>query len=303
MARKKKNSKPTLLERYRAWRAARAEKPPRIRLRVALLILAGVTLLGSAAYGLHRLDARVRRELADGGPPRIVFTSRPQSMVPVTDAALAVFADVPWSHPALCRDIAGALRATGWVREVERVHRYPDHRIEIACTFREPVAMVQTPRGCCLVDADCVRLPGWYTNDPGYKLIVGIVEPPPGAGETWQAVGLRAAIELVELVSEEHYTDQITGVVVDVRSASIGTRLPQLALATDRAGGRIVWGSPIGSEIEENTVEQKLNLLRTNYRRYGRVDADRAVLDVSVHPDHILSPTGAIGARDAFAGV
>ncbi|HRX85847.1 MAG TPA: hypothetical protein P5572_12590, partial [Phycisphaerae bacterium] len=258
---------------------------------------------GSAAYGLQQLEQRVRRGLADEGPARIVFTSRPANMVGITDAALSAFADVPWSHPALCRDIAGALRATGWVRDVERVHRYPDRRIEVTCTFREPVAMVNTNRGCCLVDGDCVRLPGWYTNDPAFKLIVGITEPPPGAGEKWAATGLQAAVELVELLADEYYTDQITGILVDVRETKIGTRVPQLTLATDRAGGRIVWGSPIGDEIEENTADQKLNLLRGNYRRFGRVDADRAVLDVSVHPDRILTPASTSARRESLAGL
>ena len=57
------------------------------------------------------------------------------------------------------------------------------------------------------------------------------------------------------------------------------------------AGGRIIWGSAPGAEIEENTVAEKLELLRSNYRRFGRADAGRGVIDVSVHPDRIITPT------------
>lgn len=272
-------------------------------MRSALLALLAVAGIAGSAYGLRRLEAQVRRQAADAGPARIVFLHRPEGLASVTESALAGFADVPWSHPTLCADIAAALRATGWVRSVESVHRFPDRRIEVGCTYRRPVAMVHTPRGCCLIDADGVRLPGWYTNDPAFMLIVGVTEPPPASGEAWSTPEVRSAIELIQLLAAEAFSEQITGVVVQPRATSGTVRPGPLILATDRAGGRIVWGSPIGEEIEENTVEQKLRLLRGNFQRFGRVDADRPLIDVSVHPDRVITGTDAASDDEAMAGL
>jgi hypothetical protein len=59
--------------------------------------------------------------------------------------------------------------------------------------------------------------------------------------------------------------------------------------------------------VEENTVAQKLNLLRGNYQRFGRVDGDRMLLDVSVHPDRVIAPahagSAADGRDDTYAGM
>jgi len=300
MARKKKTSRPSWQERWQDWCSRAAARMPRMRTRSLLLTALALTAAAGTVYGMFRLDAHVRRTQRDAGPPRIVFAERPPGMERITEDALAHFADVSWSHPTLCQDIADALRATGWVREVTRVHRYPDQRVDVACTFRKPVAMVLANRGCCLIDVDGVRLPGWYRNDPTFKLIVGISEPPPVAGESWKGQDARAAVELVQFLAAEHFNDQITGVIVERASGRTDDRGMQLVLATDLAGGRIVWGSPIGEEIEENTAEQKLELLRSNFRRFGRVDADRAQLDVSVHPDRILAPASA-GHGGAYA--
>ena len=61
-------------------------------------------------------------------------------------------------------------------------------------------------------------------------------------------------------------------------------------LATDRAGGRIRWGSAPGLEIEENLPGQKLALLRQNFINTGRADADHPVIDVSTFPDRFTVP-------------
>jgi hypothetical protein len=292
-------------ERWSAWRSRRAAAVSgrgRSRRRVVGFAGLALALIGSAAYGLYRLEGGLRREFADAGPPRIAFLARPVDMEHVTEDALSHFADVPWTHPTLCRDIAEALRATGWVRAVERVHRYPDRRVEVSCTFRRPVAMVYGARGCCLIDADYVRLPGWYSNDPAFKLIVGAAEGPPAAGESWGGDDVHAAVELVRYLANEPFSDQITGIVLNQPAGAGASRGAQLVLATDRAGGRIVWGSPIGDEIEENTADEKLHLLRSNYRRFGRVDADRPLLDVSVHPDRLVTPADAAYHGDVAAG-
>ena len=61
-------------------------------------------------------------------------------------------------------------------------------------------------------------------------------------------------------------------------------------LATDQDDGRIRWGSIPGAEVEENGVDQKLALLRANYRDTGRADAHHPVIDVSTFPDRFAVP-------------
>lgn len=304
MAARNRTSRPSLLARWRerAALAASAEGQRPLWWRaLKVVVVFAVSVFG--VYRLWQLDAEVQHAYAERGPADIRFVDLPETMEPVAQAALARFIDTPWSDPALCADIADALDATGWVRSVERVHRFADGRVEIACTFRSPIAMVQGDHGFYLIDADCVRLPGQYTNEPGFPLLVGAASSPPMAGDVWPGDDIRAGVALVKLISAERFRDQISGILVGNYGGRRDPHRAQLALATDRAGGRIIWGSPIGEEIEENTVAQKLDLLRSNYQRYGRVDAHRAVLDVSVHPDRIIAPASADASEDTVAGL
>jgi hypothetical protein len=307
MARRGKKNKRSVITRWREWREEQRASGAARRWRWGFATVALIAGAIGVAYGMHALERDVLRAQSARGPARITFVQRPAGMEQVTQSALAHFADVPWSSPTICGDIAAALAATGWVRDIEYVHRFPDRRIEIACDFRKPVAMVQAAGGWCLVDQDCVRLPGWYVNDPSYLLVVGVAQPPPAPGNVWPGDDLRAGIDLVELLEREHFRDQLTGVLVDNFGGRRDPHQPQIRLATDRAGGRIIWGSPVGQEVEENTVAQKLNLLRGNYQRFGRVDGDRMLLDVSVHPDRVIAPahagSAADGRDDTYAGM
>ncbi len=287
MARRKK--KVSLLKRWKdRWAAADAESRRKWGRR-GLRVFVAAAMFGGAAYGLHRLEATLADSDAHAAPPRIVFIDRPADLVDVTNAALAPFAERPWTSPTLCADIADALHSIAWIKRVERVHRHPDRTIEIQCSYRRPVVMVAAGHGYCLVDAEQVRLPGYYTSSPDYLLVQGVAAPPPEPGEVWAAPELSAGIALARLVNNEPYAHQITGVLVQNFDGRRDARQAQIQLATDRAGGRIIWGSPLGEEIEENSADQKLELLRSNFARYGRVDAHRGVIDVSVHPDRIIT--------------
>jgi len=96
-------------------------------------------------------------------------------------------------------------------------------------------------------------------------------------------------MDIVMLLYQEPFFDQISGILVDNYGGRRDKREPHVQLATAPEGGRIVWGSAPGEEIEENTVEQKLALLRENFRRWGRIDAGRWYIDISLFPDRFTT--------------
>jgi hypothetical protein len=256
----------------------------------------GLGACALAAFGFLKLEAHVLAAPLNAAPPRmIVMHDRPPHVVADTDAVLVRFAKTPWTKPTLCGDIATALAAVPWVKEVTSVHRFPDRHIEVRCQFRTPTALVQKVDKFYLVDPDGVRLPGEYVNDPAYFIVQGVGANTPEPGKAWPGDDLRAGLAVVKLLHAEPYRGQITGVLVHNFAGREDPRRPHVVLATDRGGGRIVWGSAPGKEIEENTIAAKLSLLRTNFERYGRVDANRAVIDISVHPDRIITAEAARG--------
>ena len=291
MGRRKAKTKDTFLTRCRrVWDRHDGAAKRRWLGGSVRLGIAGLAVV-VAVYGLRRLEQVVQHSAAHQAPARVQLIDVPADLEPIMRESVAPFARVPWSSPTLCADLARVLEQVAWVRKVERVQRYPDRRVEVCCSYRRPFAMVQTGEGFYLVDEDGVRLPGRYTNHPSMKLIQGVASAAPPAGAEWGAPELGAALELVGILSEESFTDQITAVLVGNFRGRTDARAAQIELATDRAGGRIIWGSAPGEEIEENSVSEKLELLRGNYRRFGRVDAGRGVIDVSVHPDRVITPT------------
>jgi hypothetical protein len=121
-------------------------------------------------------------------------------------------------------------------------------------------------------------------------VIQGVTSPPPGPGEVWDAPDLSAAGAVVDLLQDELFAGQITAVLAHNYGGRENSREAHLSLATDRPGGQIAWGSPPGEELAENSAAQKLAILRDNFRRFGRVDANRQIIDISIHPDRFTTP-------------
>ena len=291
MARRKAASKRvSLLEGLRArWRDSDRESQRRWGWRAFRGILA-LGLVGCVGLGLVRLRHRVIASPQQQAPPRIQLVDVPPDLSDVMKSAVEPFLKVPVASPTLCADIAQTLRSIGWVREVRSVHMFPDRRVEVRCIYRRPVALVQSGSAFYLIDKDCVRLPGRYANESLLPLIQGVGSSPPPAGRAWLGKDIRAGLRVAQLVFEEAFADQITAVLVHNYGGREDPRAAHLQLATDRAGGRIIWGSAPGEEIEENDIKAKLRALRSNYRRFGRVDANRGLIDISVHPDRIIAP-------------
>lgn len=249
-----------------------------------------LALVGGGAFGLVRLRQRVLASPRMRSPPRIQLVDVPPDLSDVMKSAMEPFLKASVANPTLCADIAETLRGVGWVAEVRSVRLFPDRRVEVRCTYRRPAALVQCGASFYLIDENCVRLPGRYANDSTLPLIQGVGAPPPAPGETWRGQDVRAGLRVAQIVFDEPFASQITAVLVHNYGGREDPRAAHLLLATDRAGGRIIWGSAPGEEIEENDVKAKLRALRSNYRRFGRVDANRALIDISVHPDRVIAP-------------
>ncbi len=248
-----------------------------------------IALLSGIAIGMKRLERYVQSHISNQKPAQIEFAALPKHLEGVFANVVAEFEQEPWIRDELCASIAQRLNEVAWVKKVNRVHRFSDGRVEIDCSYRAPVAMVRTTGGMLLVDDEGVLLPGRYARDIDLLAIEGVGTPPPDPGQRWDAPELRAGLDLVQIFEKERFASQITGVSVSNYRGRQDRRAAHIELATDREGSRIIWGSAPGEEIEENTLEQKVKLLRSNFHRFGRVDANRGVIDVSVFPDRILA--------------
>ncbi len=292
--RKNKRSRAKKTEPKPGWFASlEPEMKQRIgRGAVQLVLLAAVAV--GIALGMAELDRRVHADDRFLGPPAIELVGIPPDLEEVIrERVLVSVDDADWTEPELCRRLAANLAESGWVAGVERVRRLSDRRIEVRCRYRTPFAMVQSDGGFLLVDSYGVRLPGRYPYSPRLPLVQGVGGGAPEAGREWTAKDLSAALGVLSRLRAEPFADQVTAVLVHNYGGRRDRHAAHLELATDRAGGRIIWGSAPGEEIEENSAAQKLAILRRNHELHGRADAGLPVIDVTTFPDRFTTPTQA----------
>lgn len=256
------------------------------------LALAGIVL---ALVLTQRLEAHVNKLILANRPSAtLFFEDMPEDVASLAGDEIRALAErylkQEWTGDGLCRSIAESLESTSWVDAVNHVRRTHDGTFSASCRYRVPVAQVQYNNEFLLVDRRGTLLPGSYRHDPQRLVIQGVAAGPPDEGNRWVDPGLRAGLDMVALIQDQTYAHQITGVLVDNVGGVIDARTTHVVLATEQAGGRIRWGSAPGSEIEENTVEQKLRLLEANYRSTGRVDAGFTVIDISTFADRFTVP-------------
>ena len=271
------------------------ERRHRLVRRVTLVCLAMAVVLGGS-IAMTRLESHINQQLLDRfGQPIVAFIDLPDSLTELAlddlEGSVAnLLTHRDWTDDGLCRDTAGRLASVAWIANVNAVHRTAYARFEVSARYRVPTALVQFGSEFILIDGDGVRLPGTYLYDPAWMLIQGVSRVAPPAGVKWEGDDLQAGLAIAAAMTLEPYRDQITAVLVENMGGRLDMRRSHVELATDRAGGRIRWGSAPGFELEENTVEHKLALLRENYRRTGRADASHPVIDISTFPDGFTIP-------------
>ncbi len=202
--------------------------------------------------------------------------------------------------PNLAERLGHALTASGvgWVKKVERITVRPDAVVTVLCQFRRPTAWVQYGQFCYLVDTEGVRLPGRYhaseCMDGVLFVVDGVAKAPPPIGDAWPGADLNAGLKLAGLLTDEPFRHQITRILVANHGGRQNRNRPHLELATDRDASRVWWGRPPDEEFgTEISASQKITLLETLYRQWGRVDMNRAYVNIMTWPDRITMPAAA----------
>jgi len=262
---------------------------------VSVFVVIAVAIAGGTSYGIARLDSHIDGLLlSEVDQATFTFVDLPRSLVSLAggdlEASLDGVRNHRWTSEDMCRQVAKAIDEVGWIARVDSVRRRAAGRFEIRATYREPAALVQLEDYFLLVDRSGVRLPGRYAYDPRWPVIQGIAAAAPGPGLKWSGGDLRAGLAVIDSIAHEPFSGQVTGVLVGNFGGRVDPRASHIELATDRAGGRIRWGSAPGLEVEENLVPHKVAILRQNYQRTGRLDAGYPVIDISTFADRFTVP-------------
>jgi hypothetical protein len=183
----------------------------------------------------------------------------------------------------------------GWIETVERVTVNPDGRIGIRCRYRRPRSWVLHGKFSYLVDEAGVRLPGVYDvsdcRQSTLMVLCGTRNAPPAVGDVWTGEDIASGLKLVALLDAEPFRHQVTRIHVQNHDGQRDHRRPHFELETDHGDSRIWWGRAPGDENStEIKAEQKVALLTTLYREYGRIDMNRAYVDVRNWPDRVAMP-------------
>lgn len=267
--------------------------------RRLLYVLAALSGIGAATYaagrGVEVLRSRMDHALQERSPfASVTFDDLPPPLIVLAQSeledSLLSLLDGAWTEDRLCRAMAQRLERVGWVAAVRHVRRHSDGHFAVSCRYRVPVAMVAYRGDYYLVDDEGVRLPGVYRADASWQMVEGIAAKPPEPGKRWEGADLTAALRLLKAVREEPFAHQLAAIDMENFKGRVNTRVCHLVLRTHQENGRIRWGSAPGLEIEENTVKQKLAILRENFLKTGRADAGHPMIDISTFPDRFTIP-------------
>lgn len=269
----------------------------------------GVMLVSLLIAGIWRAQRFADETVArPKGPATVVFLNRPAWMNAdligrITESVSPVSSSSSLDHKVLV-DTTAMLRAHPWVKQVNQVRRVygngPGDTIEIDCEFRTPVALVMDDRFYWMVDSEGVKLPEKFTADELGKLglgvepkkqlrrIVGVDARAPQAGEVWVGDDLKAGIDLVKLMHDKPYLNEVVEVDVTNYASRMDVNGAQLILRTFR-GTEVRWGQPIHAAqgYREQTPDAKLQMLARVYAQYDRIDAGSAV-GIDIRFDQLL---------------
>jgi hypothetical protein len=292
------------------------------RMPAVLLHLLGAILF---AGGILFITIQAKKYVASeaGGsdtPLKVVLKTKPEWMSDFLADQIA--ATVPrvsssaFDHDLLVTAVA-KLQKNPWVQKVHQVRRVygeqPGDTIEVDCEFRSPVALVHFKDSYWLVDNDGVKLPEEFTADQvpkittgrdgriNIRVIDGVRQPPPAAGQKWVGQDLAAGLELVKLFYGKPYLEEVPTIDVSNFAGRVHHGDPQLVLGT-RYGTQVWWGRPITAKdfFVEVPASRKLQILQAAVQQRGRIDAGKSYLDVR-YEDYLVpadAPPAEAGTRD-----
>ena len=297
--------------------SVKPEVDRKARLKLALNVAGVAAFATLLAYGFQ-----FSRRYADthgatpAAPPKVVFVAPPKWMNDQLRQRLEKAATPVVNRSSLdgslVKDTAAILAAEPWVKEVRQVRREygqsAGDTLVIDCDFRAPVALVQDDAWFWMVDADGVKLPERFMRGELAKVaagqgllgmtlrvITGVHQPAPQAGEHWKGADLAAGLELAKLFHGKTYLNDIAMIdvgAIDPPRVSSGRRRNEVTLIT-KYNTQIRWGEPAQRTAfsVDVPVAQKMMTLERLWKEYGRVDAGRPWIEIRY--DSVLYPTQA----------
>ncbi|HEX8522964.1 MAG TPA: hypothetical protein VF669_11955 [Tepidisphaeraceae bacterium] len=270
-------------------------------------------LLASISVGFYFLRGYVDRKLIfPKAPPRIVLKNRPAWMSDFLAGEIAKLARPAGAHSAfdhqMLVDTYTILKTNPWIRSIKQVRRVygqqPADTLEVDCDYRAPVALVRWGDFFWLVDGDGVKLPEAYTPAEVPKIVVGqdkklairiiegVKQPPAEPGLKWQGADLAAGIEMVKVLFDKPYAQEIVKVDVTNFGGRKDAKEAQLVLITKHATA-VRWGRPISADdfVVEAPSSIKLKYLQAIYEEVGRVDGNHPWIDIRFADDSVTYPS------------
>jgi hypothetical protein len=290
-------------------------------LTVLMHLLGVIVFVGGIVFVTIVAKKYVDREAGVSDVPlKVVLKNKPAWMSDFLAGQIA--ATVPrtsssaFDHNLLVAAVAD-LQRNPWVQKVHQVRRVygdsPGDTLEVDCDFRAPVALVHSGGDYWLVDNDGVKLPEKFTADElpriingrdgkiNIRVIDGVRQPAPAAGQKWVGQDLVAGLELVKLFYGKPYMEEVPTIDVSNFAGRVHRGDPQLVLKT-RYDTQIWWGRPISAKdfFVEVPVARKLQILAATVQQRGRIDAGKSYFDVRYEDYLVPSDTPAVqaGARE-----
>ncbi|RMF81903.1 MAG: hypothetical protein D6744_06615 [Planctomycetota bacterium] len=247
------------------------------------------SLLVGAAIGLRTLDAYARTRV-DVQPTRIEWVDPPAWLLSdewsyvlddiengrhVNPPAPLVYPETDIHDPRVCGYVYEMVAESAWVRNVRRVVKHRDGRVQVEAEFREPFAAVERRGMAYLIDRQGVRLPVQWRSEfrPNgrWLYITGVRDELPPLGEVWPGEALQAGIALVDFIYRNYdagnvpFFEQLRAVDV----SEYDEILERLRIITTNPRSYICWGHRPGKGYGvEASAEEKLATLTGLYREW-----------------------------------
>jgi hypothetical protein len=161
-----------------------------------------------------------------------------------------------------------------WVTKVERVNRVTGGGVDVALSYRRPVAWVEVPSsmspnnesGILPIDVEAVLLPpADFQEDaiPMLRITIDGLIPWGPIGTTWPDTRVAGAAHLAALIEGHWQQMQLYAIAIVPSQPEARLSGPAVYELITRDGHRFIWGSAPGQEIvgEASTI-QKIQLLR-----------------------------------------
>ena len=106
------------------------------------------------------------------------------------------------------------------------------------------------------------------------RIIEGVKRPPPEAGHKWLGEDLAAGLEMIGLLSDKPYAQEI----LKINVAHVAAKGEPMVVLVTKYATEITWGRVPSDKDSFFEVDpgKKLDRLQSVYAQYGRVDAGHA---------------------------